>query len=234
MCMVSDVCTEVEMSKTGPTSRFGLSAALLRTCRAVYNEAIPELYGSKVFKASMFIDFNIGLRTFSRLARRCIKTIRIDIESCLVMEGEDAYYTLANDYFRGNLDEALLSRMPSLTRVDVHCDMAWFRYGLSTASPIQTLPMHEQFLKSLEGTEPIHGRDLDVLMQRLKQRGGRQLRLDLCSRELDISAGFKCVQESRVVVELELEQYKSGADTTRTERWVVKKISENLSPRATP
>lgn len=234
MCMMSDVCTEVEMTKTGPKPRFELSSALLRTCRAVYSEAIPELYGSKEFRALMFIDFNMGLRTFSRLARHCIKVIRIDLERCFLVAGDESYCQWANHYFMGNLDEALLSQMTSLKRLDVYSEIPWILYDHISRreSSVQIFAFHEQFLKSLKDAEPIHGQGLYVLMQRLKQRGGTQLRLGLRFRELDIAVGYQCIQETEVFVELELEQYNSKEDTTRKERWVVNKVSENVSLRA--
>lgn len=81
----------VEVLEFGPACHKERSSGLLRTCKAIYNEALPILYGSHSFDAPSPGDLLTGLKVFGAAAQAHIKSVRIRLD--------DAWYDESIRYY---------------------------------------------------------------------------------------------------------------------------------------
>lgn len=79
ICMTDRTDKLVKMWTEGRECYKKRSSELLRTCRAIHQEALPVLYGNHIFDAESPGDLFAGLAVFGKSAQAHIKHVQISL-----------------------------------------------------------------------------------------------------------------------------------------------------------
>lgn len=229
ICMTDNDDQLVKMWTSGPECYKKRSSELLRTCKAVYEEALPVLYSNHIFDAESPDDLLAGLVCFGNFAHAHIKHIQISLGRHTGDRSRGSYLPpyqiLENgypyDHVMYDWRQKQLPRLPSLKSFTIHCRTRWNRGRRAADSGPQYA-----FLASLAGREVDRTHGLCRLMQIMKQEHNVSWELDLLTEESMVSpiTGKLCVQlkTMRVVIKTE-EVLVNGRNI---ERWVIEKVSD--------
>lgn len=228
MCMVdhSDGIMDLTLPDHIPPKE--LSAALLRTCRAIYEETMPILYGNQRLEIMPKDDLKQCLDTLSAPAKANIKELVIILDECCCdVDGLPGLHCKLQDcvliHVADNRDS--LALLEGLKRVTLECNTCWTKCEkVSSEYTVIELdrPPHETFLESL-GAKVEHDHSLYVLMKQLPHHDLIEWYFDLTSGEYWFGEDGR-LWRKMVRVKSKVSVQKNGRSV---ERWVVEKISES-------
>lgn len=171
----------IRVGEQGALSRHNRSSSLLRTCKIVYEEALPILMASLVLAASGFVQMRDGLNTIGVYAQTFITTLFI------LQEGfPDVRILKVNKEIIGlGLRPAPLQYFPVLPTLKLVALVFEQPYKLRPhgprTCPLVAEPPHQSYLEKLIASKLMPGHGLFDLMSTVAERDQINWRLSFSS-----------------------------------------------------